>query len=75
MLKIRTDGGFTLPEMMMQSAGSWYFGAEGNLDIVDNSVLREAIDLYLEMYEKGIIYGSDRRRTVHRFLRFMMSQQ
>lgn len=55
MLKIRTDAGFTLLEMMMQSAGSWYFDAEGDLDIVENSVLREAIDLYLEMYKKGII--------------------
>ena len=55
MLKIRTDAGFTILEMMMQSAGSWYFNAEGALNITDNTVLREAIDLYLDMYDKGVI--------------------
>lgn len=55
MAKVRTDAGFTLIEMMMQSAGSWYFNDEGELDLTDNPVFREALSLYLEMVEKGIV--------------------
>lgn len=55
MAKVRTDAGFTLIEMMMQSAGSWYFDENGELNLTDNAVFREALDLYLEMVEKGIV--------------------
>lgn len=54
MAKVRTDAGFTLIEMMMQSAGSWYFDDEGELNLTDNVVFREALSLYLEMVEKGV---------------------
>ena len=55
MAKVRTDAGFTLIEMMMESAGTWYFNEGGELDIADNDVFREALDLYLEMVDKGIV--------------------
>lgn len=40
---------------MMQSAGSWYCDAEGNITIKENAVLREALETIKRMRDAGII--------------------
>ena len=40
--------------IMMQSAGSWYFDAEGNITIADNPVFKEALATYQKLVASGI---------------------
>lgn len=40
--------------MMLQSAGSWYTDAEGNLDILGNDILKESIRTYKKIVDAGI---------------------
>jgi lactose/L-arabinose transport system substrate-binding protein len=40
--------------MMMQSAGSWYFDADGNATIADNPVLKSALETYQRLLAAGI---------------------
>lgn len=40
--------------MMLQSAGSWYTDADGNVDIADNQALKDAITVYKEILDAGI---------------------
>lgn len=44
-----------LVRIMMQSAGRWYFDAEGNLDIKNNPVLKAALETQKKMHESGIV--------------------
>lgn len=39
--------------MMMQSAGAWYSGEEGEVTIADNQALKDAIDIYKALVESG----------------------
>ncbi len=41
--------------MMLQSAGSWYTDADGNVDIADNQALKDAINVYKDMMDSGVI--------------------
>ncbi|MDR1466293.1 MAG: extracellular solute-binding protein [Treponema sp.] len=41
--------------MMLQSAGTWMFDAQGNAYIKDNPVIREAINLVIEGVQAGVI--------------------
>ena len=46
--------------MMLQSAGSWYTDEEGNLDILENEVLKEAICTYKKIVDAEIaMYVAD----------------
>ncbi|HEY8577388.1 MAG TPA: extracellular solute-binding protein [Devosia sp.] len=40
--------------MAMQSAGSWYFDAEGNLTIADNPVFKSTLETYQRLLAAGI---------------------
>jgi len=40
---------------MLQSAGQWFFDADGRLTLADNAALKEAARVYKEMNDKGII--------------------
>jgi lactose/L-arabinose transport system substrate-binding protein len=40
--------------IMMQSAGSWYFDADGNVDIKDNDVFKESLAQYQRLVASGI---------------------
>ncbi|MFD2648486.1 ABC transporter substrate-binding protein [Devosia albogilva] len=40
--------------IMMQSAGSWYFDADGNVTIADNAVFKEALATYQRLVASGI---------------------
>lgn len=40
--------------MMLQSAGSWYTDAEGNVDIAENQALKDAITTYKKLVDAGI---------------------
>lgn len=55
MTLVRTDAGFTLMEMMMQGAGSWYFDDSGDISVSENKDYRAILDKYLEMVQKGIV--------------------
>lgn len=46
------DGGII--RLMLQSAGSWYFDAEGNPNMKNNEALKEIVALYAEMMNSGI---------------------
>ena len=50
-----TAGTNDLIMMMLQSAGSSMFKEDGSLNIVDNSVLRKAVEIYQELYKAGIL--------------------
>jgi lactose/L-arabinose transport system substrate-binding protein len=41
--------------VMLQSAGTWLFDAQGNAYIKDNPVLRRAISLFIEGVQSGVI--------------------
>lgn len=56
-------GGILLPidpndagwlRIMMQSAGSWYFNADGSVNIADNPVLKASIETYQRLLAAGI---------------------
>ncbi|MHA6298721.1 ABC transporter substrate-binding protein [Devosia sp. CAU 1758] len=40
--------------MMLQSAGSWYFDADGNVTIADNPVFKSALETYQRLLAAGI---------------------
>jgi len=40
--------------IMMQSAGSWYFDADGNVTIADNPVFKSALETYQRLLAAGI---------------------
>ena len=40
--------------IMMQSAGSWYFDADGNVTIADNPVFKSALETYQRILAAGI---------------------
>lgn len=40
--------------IMMQSAGSWYFDADGNVTIADNPVFKSALETYQRLLTAGI---------------------
>lgn len=40
--------------IMMQSAGSWYFNADGSVNIADNAVFKEALSTYQDLVASGI---------------------
>ena len=40
--------------MMLQSAGSWYTDAEGNVTIKDNQALKDALTIYKKIVDSGI---------------------
>ena len=42
--------------IMLQSAGSWYFDAEGNANIVDNPVFRSALATWVRMLQTEDLY-------------------
>lgn len=39
--------------MMMQSAGAWYTGKDGEVTIAENEALKDAIDVYKELVDSG----------------------
>jgi lactose/L-arabinose transport system substrate-binding protein len=40
--------------IMLQSAGSWYFDADGNVTIADNPVFKEVLSTYQDLIASGI---------------------
>ncbi|MAU23357.1 MAG: ABC transporter substrate-binding protein [Martelella sp.] len=48
------DGGMT--RIMMQSAGSWYFDENGDLNVLDNAALKAALETQAKIAEEGLIY-------------------
>ena len=54
-----TAGSNDLAMMILQSAGASLFNDDGSLNIVDNGVLRKALEIYQELYKEGCwIIGS-----------------
>ena len=49
----KTDGGFM--RIMMQSAGEWYFDAEGNSKLTTSPVIAEAMETYKKIVDSGIV--------------------
>jgi lactose/L-arabinose transport system substrate-binding protein len=47
------NGGMT--RIMMQSAGKWYFTADGELDVTGNAALKGALEAQAKMVKAGII--------------------
>lgn len=43
-----------LIRVMMQSAGSWYFNADGSLNLKDNTALKDATRVFRELYASNI---------------------
>ena len=43
-----------LIRMMMQSAGEWYFNADGSLHIADNAALKKALETYAKFYQADL---------------------
>jgi lactose/L-arabinose transport system substrate-binding protein len=50
-----TAGSIDLITMMLQSAGASLFNADGSPNVVDNGVLRKAIDVYLRLVASGVM--------------------
>ena len=50
-----TAGSNDLAMMILQSAGASLFNDDGSLNIVDNGVLRKALEIYQELYKEGIL--------------------
>ena len=46
------DGG--LMRVMMQSAGEWYYDADGNVSIANNEAIAESARIYKELFDAGI---------------------
>lgn len=40
--------------MMLQSAGSWYTDAEGNVSVAGNQAMVDAIETYLDLFNSGV---------------------
>jgi len=51
-LDLNGDG---LIRIMMQSAGKWYFTADGKLDILDNAPLKAALTTYAKIWQADIV--------------------
>jgi lactose/L-arabinose transport system substrate-binding protein len=51
-LDLNDDG---LVRVMMQSAGKWFFKADGSLDVVDNAPLKTALTEYAKIWQAGIV--------------------
>lgn len=49
----KSDGG--LIRVMMQSAGTWYFDADGNINLANNAALKEAMETYKKIIDANII--------------------
>lgn len=47
------DGGML--RMMMQSAGTWFFDEEGNVDIDSNKIIRETVEQYKRLMDSGTV--------------------
>ncbi|MGV3491243.1 MAG: ABC transporter substrate-binding protein, partial [Devosia sp.] len=47
--------GSGLIRVMMQSAGAWYFNADGSLNIVDNAPLKAALETYAKIWQADIV--------------------
>ncbi|MEO8685818.1 MAG: ABC transporter substrate-binding protein [Devosia sp.] len=41
--------------MMMQSAGEWYFNADGSLHITDNAALKKSLETYAKFYQADLV--------------------
>ena len=41
--------------MMMQSAGEWYFNADGSLHITDNAALKKSLETYAKFYQSDLV--------------------
>jgi lactose/L-arabinose transport system substrate-binding protein len=41
--------------VMLQSAGTWLFNDAGEVNIANNDVLKEIVDIYVELVDKGIM--------------------
>jgi len=44
-----------LIRIMMQSAGRWFFKADGTLDILDNAPLKAALETYAKLWQADIV--------------------
>ncbi len=51
-LDLNGDG---LIRVMMQSAGAWYFNADGSLNIVDNKPLKAALETFAKIFQADIV--------------------
>jgi lactose/L-arabinose transport system substrate-binding protein len=51
-LDLNGDG---LIRIMMQSAGKWYFKADGTLDVLDNAPLKAALTTYAKIWQADIV--------------------
>jgi lactose/L-arabinose transport system substrate-binding protein len=51
-LDLNGDG---LIRIMMQSAGKWYFKADGTLDVLDNAPLKAALETYAKIWQADIV--------------------
>ena len=51
-LDLNGDG---IIRIMMQSAGQWYFNADGSLNILDNAPLKAALETYGKIWQAGIV--------------------
>jgi lactose/L-arabinose transport system substrate-binding protein len=51
-LDLNGDG---IIRVMMQSAGAWYFNADGSLNIVDNAPLKAALETYAKLFQADIV--------------------
>ncbi len=53
-LNERADKSQILP-LMMISAGTWYFDAEGNITIADNETMKECLKMYKQLIDANVI--------------------
>lgn len=44
-----------LLQVMMQSAGQWYFNADGSLNIVENAPLKKALETMAKLYQAELV--------------------
>src|SRR5262249_42658193 len=49
------QSGDGLIRIMMQSAGRWFFKADGTLDILDNPPLKAALETYAKIWQADIV--------------------
>ena len=40
--------------MMLNSAGQWYFNADGSLNLVGNPTFKEALNVYQQIWTNGL---------------------
>lgn len=57
-----SDGcSFTWFDSMMQASGSWFYDENDDADFVNEPVMREMAQVLKEMWNSGLVYGSDTR--------------